>query len=160
MYYYCLYGSSMTINNCTFLSHFIFDTLELWNVTRVTQHEFLSTTLNSEKPTFRENFTVNIFLNFQKLFWTLNLWNRHFLKKFCKNVLEKFHIMRFSRLLLTKYYISIKTEIFVRSLPLHQILKNFIVNFQRYICACVSLVRKREHMQHIPLEKWMFEKMS
>ena len=76
-----------------------------------------------------------------------------FFKKVCKNVLEKFHIMRFSRLLLTKYYISIRTEISVRSLPLHQILKNVIVNFQRYICACVTLVRKREHTQHIPLEK-------
>ena len=43
--------------------------------------------------------------------------------------------MRFSRsfcLLLTEFFLSIRTEIPVRSLPLCQILQIFTVNFQRY----------------------------
>ena len=43
--------------------------------------------------------------------------------------------MRFSRsfcLLLTEFFLSIRTEISVRSLPLCQILQIFTVNFQRY----------------------------
>ena len=47
----------------------------------------------------------------------------------------KFQIMRFSRsfcLLLTEFFLSIRTEISVRSLPLCQILQIFTINFQRY----------------------------
>ena len=43
--------------------------------------------------------------------------------------------MRFSRsfcLFLTEFFLSIRTEISVRSLPLCQILQIFTVNFQRY----------------------------
>ena len=43
--------------------------------------------------------------------------------------------MRFSRsfcLLLTEFFLSIRTEISVRSLPLYQILQIFTVNFKRY----------------------------
>ena len=56
-------------------------------------------------------------------------------KKFCKNDSEKFQIVRFSRsfcLLLTEFFLSIRTEISARSLPLYQILQIFTVNFQRY----------------------------
>ena len=48
---------------------------------------------------------------------------------------RNFKVMRFSRsfcLLLTEYFLSIRTEISVRSLPLCQILQIFTVNFQRY----------------------------
>ena len=57
------------------------------------------------------------------------------LKKFCKNDSEKFQIMRFSCsfcLLLTEFFLLIRTEISVGSLPLCQILQIFTVDFQRY----------------------------
>ena len=100
----------------------------------VTQQQFLSTTLKAEKPTFRKISTVNFFSNFEKLFLTLKPTKLPIFKKFCKNDSEKFQIMRFSRsfcLLLTEIFLSIRTKIYVRSLPLCQILQIFTVNFQR-----------------------------
>ena len=52
-----------------------------------------------------------------------------------KNDSEKFQIMRFSHsfcLPLTEFFLSIRIEISVRSLPLCQILQIFTINFQRY----------------------------
>ena len=76
-----------------------------------------------------------VFSNFEKLFWTLKLTKLPILKKFCNNVSEKFQIMRISRsfcLLLTEFFLSIRTKNSARSLPLWQILQIFTVNFQRY----------------------------
>ena len=75
------------------------------------------------------------FSNFENLFQTLKPTKLPIFKKFCKDDSEKFQIMRFSRsfcLLLTEFFLSIRTESSVRSLPLCQILQIFTVDIQRY----------------------------
>ena len=69
------------------------------------------------------------------MFCTLISTKLPILKKFCKSDSEKFQLMRFSRsfcLLLTEFFLSIRTEISARSLPLCQILQIFTLNFLRY----------------------------
>ena len=91
--------------------------------------------LKTRKTYFPLKLYGEFFSNFEKLFWTLKLTKLPILKKFCKNDSEKFQIMRFSRsfcLLLTEFFLLIRTEISAHSLPLCQILQIFTVNFQRY----------------------------